>query len=120
MKSVLIAFLSLIIILSLITSNTIIVSKSIESIIDILENTENSVDEYKAYEDIHSLYMKKQKIIALTISHEDLRDIENDFHEILGAIKANNEESLIIAKSRLLGSLRHIKRLSGINSDSIF
>ena len=49
-----------------------------------------------------------------------MTNIEEELNEILGAIEAEDRETLIIAKSRLMGSLSHLRRLSGINADSIF
>ena len=85
-----------------------------------LKNAPNDTENYSVYEEISHEYAKIQRYIGLTVSHDDLTNIEEDFNEILGAIEADDEESLIIAKSRLIGSLSHLRRLSGINADSIF
>ena len=74
----------------------------------------------KEYEKIFERFKKAERIISLTVSHDDLTNIESEFCEIIGAIEAADEEGLIIAKSRLVGALRHLGRLSGINADSIF
>ena len=100
--------------------NSLFVSKSIKETMNFLKNAPDNTSEYDLYNDIYQHYMKKQKIISITVSHDCLREIENNFCEILGSIEANDEESLIIAKSRLIGALEHLQRLSGINADSIF
>jgi hypothetical protein len=63
--------------------------------------------------------MDAQHFFAITVSHDDLTNIEGCFYEILGAAEANDDDALKIAKSRLIGSLSHLKRLSAINIDSI-
>ena len=100
--------------------NSFFVSKTIEDIKEQLEDSPSNTESLSLYSSIFDEYMKKQHFIGLTVNHEDLTNIEQEFHEILGAIEADDKESLIIAKSRLIGSLSHIRRLSGINADSIF
>ena len=120
MKAAVFSFLILGVVLISVVLNSIFVSKSICEIKTMLEDAPSDTDSYKEYSHIYEVYMKKQKYIGFTVSHEDLTNIEREFNEILGAIEANDAESLIIAKSRLIGSLSHLRRLSGINADSIF
>ena len=120
MKTVVFSFVILIITFTAVILNSIFVSKSIEDIKKQLENAPSTTETYALYSDIFDEYMKRQHFIGLTVNHEDLTNIETEFNEILGAIEADDEKSLIIAKSRLIGSLSHLRRLSGINADSIF
>lgn len=120
MKAAIISFVTLSIVLLSVILNSYLVSKSICDVIEQLENAPTDTANYTAYENIFNDYMKKQRYIGLSVSHDDLTNIEGEFHEILGAIKAEDEQTLIIAKSRLIGALSHLKRLSGINADSIF
>lgn len=120
MKAAVISFVVLIAVLTAVVLNSYFVSKSICKIAEKLEDAPSSTDSYEVYSDIFDEYMKKQHFIGLTVSHDDLTNIEREFNEILGAIEADDEESLIIAKSRLTGALSHLRRLSGINADSIF
>lgn len=120
MKAAIISFIVLTIVLTSVFLNSFFVSKSIEKITDRLKDAPETIDSYGLYSDIYDEYMKKQKFIGLTVSHDDLTNIEGEFNEILGSIRAKDKESLIIAKSRLVGALTHMKRLSGVNADSIF
>lgn len=120
MKAAAISIIVFISVLSAVILNSFFVSKSICEIADMLEAAPTDTESYDVYSDIFEEYMKKQRFIGLTVSHEDLTNIEREFNEILGSIEANDEENLIIAKSRLIGSLSHLRRLSGINADSIF
>jgi hypothetical protein len=71
------------------------------------------------YSEIYDDYRQRQKFLSITVNHEDLTTIETEFEEILGSALADDKENIIIAKSRLIGALEHIRRLSGINIDSI-
>ena len=120
MKATIIAVLILSIVLISVFLNSFFISHGIEEIISKLEETPSTLESYDLYEEIFEEYTKKQRFIGLTVSHDDLTNIESEFHEILGSIEAKDEETLIIAKSRLIGALSHLRRLSGINADSIF
>lgn len=120
MRAAIISLAVLIAILAVVMLNSFFVSKSISDITEKLENAPQSTEEYNLYSEIFNDYLKKQRFIGLTVSHDDLTNIEREFNEILGAIKAGDDDTLIIAKSRLIGSLSHLRRLSGINADSIF
>ena len=120
MKSTIVAFVVLALVLISVILNSFFVSKSIHDITEKLKDAPNNTENYSHYKEISQEYERKQRYIGLTVSHDDLTNIEQEFNEILGAIEANDEDSLIIAKSRLIGSLSHLRRLSGINADSIF
>ena len=121
MKLEKIAYLILGCTIALILTNACILGRMIDKVTDAVSGGEESdtalaLEEYtQIYED----FKKKEGYIALTVNHGDLMSIENAFAEIIGAAKANDRESLIIAKSRLIDALGHLRRLSGINFDSI-
>ena len=70
-------------------------------------------------ENLFSDFQSAEKFISITVSHEDLTNIEEGFAEMIGAARANDEETLIITKSRLIHSLEHLKRLLSINLDGV-
>ncbi len=79
--------------------------------------TEDSITLFdKAYED----FLSRGKFLSLTVSHSELAEIDKDFAELLGAAKAKDEDAIIITKSRLEKSLFRLKRLYGLNFESIF
>ena len=100
--------------------NSYAVGYNIDKLTEGLENAPSNCESKEIYEELYKEYQKREKYIALSISHSDLLSIEDSFAEILGAIEARDEETLIIEKSRVIKALNHIKRLSGINFDSIF
>lgn len=121
MKIIKIAYAIFFVTLVLVVTNSLILRSIIEETVCALdgateENMESAVSEY-GY--IYKNFKRKETYIAITVNHEDLTNIESSFAEVIGAAKANDRESLIIAKNRLTDALRHLKRLSGINIDSI-
>ena len=86
------------------------------------EELTKTMNEYakEEYENLYGRYKRYERFIGLSVDHGDLSCIEDDFAEIIGAAKVDDKASLITAKSRLCDRLGHIKRLSGINIDSVF
>ena len=119
MKTVIAAYVVLAVIVLIVIANSLILSHSIDVILERLRGAPDSTSAEDIYKKIFDDYIGRQKFIGLTVSHDDLTNIEGEFYEILGAINADDEEALKIAKSRLIGALSHLKRLCGINFDSI-
>lgn len=120
MKAFVIALIFAISVTFFVGINSFALSYNIEKIHNTLMDAPNDVNADYVYEEIYADYNRRQFFLGLTVSHSDLSALSGDFAELMGAVKANDEESLIIAKSRLDSSLCYLKRLSSINLDSIF
>ncbi len=120
MNSKKIAYAVLIFSLVAVAANSIYLHLSIEKITEMTVQasvySENAEDEYR---ELHDYYKLHEHIISLTVNHDDLESIDDAYFEIIGALEIGDTDSAVIAKSRLLGALSHLKRLSGINIDSI-
>ena len=81
-------------------------------------NTQESGTKDEA-ERIFNKFLKREHYISLTVSHEDLTSIEDCFCEMIGYLKVGDVDNAEVTKGRLLGSLEHLRRLSGFNIDSI-
>ena len=119
MKIIISAYVVLAAIILIVIINSLIISHNIDVILEKLRGTPDSANAEDAYEEIFDDYIKKQKYLGITVSHDDLTNIESEFYEILGAASVGDDDALKIAKSRLMGALTHLKRLCGINFDSI-
>ena len=119
MKIIISAYVVLAAIILIVIINSLIISHNIDVILEKLRGTPDSANAEDAYEEIFDDYIKKQKYLGITVSHDDLTNIESEFYEILGAARVGDDDALKIAKSRLMGALTHLKRLCGINFDSI-
>ncbi len=119
MKLQISAIICALLLVVLVIANSILLSNNIESLLEDAEKIEPSPKSLAEYEALRDDFMRRQRFMSLSVSHDDLTEIENILSELIGAARAEDEESLIIAKSRLEMSLTHLKRLSGINIDSV-
>ena len=73
----------------------------------------------ESFEETFTFYKKHERIISLTVNHDDLTAIEEGFCEIIGSLSVGDKDGAAVIKSRLIGSLEHLRRLSGINIESV-
>ena len=57
--------------------------------------------------------------MGMTVSHEDLTAIETGFSEMIGYLSVGDRNGAEVTKSRLLDALGHLRRLTGINIESV-
>ncbi|MBE6636094.1 MAG: DUF4363 family protein [Ruminococcaceae bacterium] len=119
MRSVIWAFIIVFLLITLVLLNSIIISYNIKEVISRLEDTPNEISAADKYLDIRDDFIKIRKYISLTVNHEDISEIDSEFAELSGILTVGDAEELVIAKSRLINALLHLKRLSGINLESI-
>ena len=78
-----------------------------------------SSDAENAYREIYADYKRHERFISLTVNHDDLANIDDLYCEIIGTLAVGDEDGASITKSRLVGALKHLWRLSKVNIDSI-
>ena len=69
--------------------------------------------------EIYEGFGDSEAFISMTVSHEDLTSIESCFAELIGYLSVGEVKDAEVVKSRLLDSLEHLRRLVGINLDSV-
>lgn len=69
--------------------------------------------------ELKNKFTKSLGFISLTVSHDDLTNIQDGFAELLGYLSVSDTDGAQVTKNRLIDSLSHLRRLSGINIDSI-
>ncbi len=116
-----IAVTVLIILAFLIFANSLYIGKITDGIIDKVEAIDTSDPEgaVAELEELFSDYRRAAKIISISVSHDDLTNIEENFADVIGAARAGDSDGLTTVKSRLIDSLGHLRRLSGISLESI-
>ena len=121
MKSVRIAGIVLLLLLTSVISNSVYISKITEKFADRIQeiDTDNLETATEILKNIREDFKKAEKFISITVSHDDLTNIEEGFADIIGASEAGMKVDVITIKSRLEDALRHLGRLSSINFDSI-
>ena len=121
MKAVRSAYVLLCISILVVFINSLVLNRLISKTLDEVKMLPESLsaESHQEYERLYKDFKKKEQYISLTVNHEDLTEVESSFSEIVGAAKANDEEAFLTIKSRLIDALDHLRRLSGINIDSI-
>ena len=75
-----------------------------------------------AYQELNKVaeqFKHAEKYISITVSHDDLTNIEEGFSDLIGAAEAGMMGDVERIKNRLVDSIGHLGRLSGFNLDSI-
>lgn len=121
MKAVRIAGIVLLLLLTSVILNSVYISKITEKFADRIQeiDTDNLEVATEILKNIREDFKKAEKFISITVSHDDLTNIEEGFADIIGAAEAGMKVDVITIKSRLEDALRHLGRLSSINFDSI-
>lgn len=120
MSSIKISYLVLILCISFVIANGLYLNYITDELYERAEEIEvDAAGAKERAEELYSFFEKHQRLISITVSHDDLRDIDDEMCELIGALRVDDTEGAEITKSRLCGSLRHLKRLSGLNIDSI-
>jgi hypothetical protein len=69
--------------------------------------------------ELYEKFTHVRTYLSITVNHDDIARVESELAELIGATKAGDRENAMIAKSRLVSALAHLRRLSGFNLDSI-
>ena len=120
MAQKILAICLLVIVIALVITNTLILQNVTESLTEDVENLQ--LDSKGALDDaikIDDNFKKKVSFIGLTVSHEDLTNIEDCFAEMTGYLTVGDSDGAKVAKYRLIRSLKHLRRLVGFNIDAI-
>lgn len=120
MKAGIFALITVIAVVGLVTINSICLYRVIG---DITENAlALDISSESALDDACGLKQKferAERFISLTVNHEDLTNIEECYSELIGYLSVGMQDEAEVTKSRLIDALTHLKRLSGVNIDSI-
>ncbi len=121
MKTVRIAYVIFVLVFALVFTNSIFLTNTIKAYENAIKeiDTSDGKDAEAAVTELYKKFKKNETFISLTVTHEDLTNIEEMFSAMIGAAKGEDTAEIEITKSRLCDALSHLKRLVGINIDSI-
>ena len=94
--------------------NTAAVNQRIDELVAEVEASEDA-DSARA---VRGKYDRYERLISITVSHEDLMAIEDLLAQYEAEADADPEGARI-TKSRLLGAFEHLRRLCNLNVDSV-
>lgn len=123
MKVKILAAVILILVLLASALNTHFLLRSIDKIetdVEALSFEAPASESKSEAEALFESYKKAEGFLSLTVSHNDLTDIESFFSEMIGYLSVSDKDGAKMAKSRLIDALAHLRRLSGVNISSIF
>ena len=120
MKTKVFAYITLCVVICSVLINTAYIDHEINTILEDVENFDvYGIHAKEEACDMQDHFIHSSLFISLTVSHDDLSNIEDGFAELVGCLTIKDTDGAIIVKSRLINYLKHLKRLSGINFDSI-
>ena len=120
MKTKIFATIVFFLTISAVIANTVYLQVTIEKIHSQVEAVDmSSEDAEESFSNVYAFFKKHEKVINLTVNHEDLTAIEEAFSEIEGLLSIKSYDEAEVRKNRLLDSLEHLRRLSGVNFDSV-
>ena len=106
----------LILLIFSVATNTIFLTRSIDEILSDVEALDTKAAEARDRgEKIFENYKNTEGFLSLTVSHDDLADVNSYFTEMNAYLSLGNSEEATVAKSRLIDALSHLRRLSGFN-----
>ena len=122
MKTKIAAVIILVVLIIGVTANTLYLDKLITEITYDVENfviSDDTDDSTVRAREMFDNFKMRETYISTTVNHNDLTDIESLMSELVAYLSAGMTEEAEVAKSRLVDALGHLRRLSGVNIDSI-
>ena len=120
MKAKIFAYITLFTIIASVFANTHYINQEIGEIAEAIQKIDTSnAHALNNVKTIQERFVRSSLFISLTVSHDDLTNVENDFAELIGCLTVGETNEATVVKSRLLNSLEHLRRLSDINFDAI-
>ena len=122
MKVKILSVVLLILLLAAVIINTALLTRRVDQITSEVQSVsmENTTDAMGRIMEIFDNYQRAEGFLSLTVSHNDLADINECFTELMAYLTLGNAEEASVAKSRLMDALLHLKRLSGWNIQAVF
>ena len=119
MKVKIFSVVLLILLICAVATNTIFLTRCIDKILSDVEALDTKNAEARNFgEEIFDNYKRAEFFLSLTVSHNDLADVNSYFTEMNAYLALGNAEEACVAKSRLTDTLTHLRRLSGFNFGS--
>ena len=123
MKIKIFAIVTFITVIGAVAINTLALNKQITSFAKaVSELNIRGVSSEEARERANALFdsfKERETYISLTVSHDDLTNIEDGFAELIGYLSVDDKDGAEVTKCKLENALLHLRRLSGFNIDAI-
>ena len=121
MKVKILAAVLLLFIFGAVAANTVLLPRSIDRIIENVSSLDTEAQcAGERTQEAYQSFRKAAVYFSLTLNHNDLWAVEDLFIEMQAYLAQEDAKEASVIKSRLIDALLHLRRLSGINIDSIF
>ncbi len=127
MKTCLLSLLLFALVLALVIVNASFLTTSIEEMRTSLSNiptppeaSEDLSMQLSSLSKVEAFWYQKRFLFALTISHKDLKEIEQHFASAMGSAKSNSREDYIVSLTQLDYALSHLGAMSRFCLQNIF
>ena len=122
MRTKILAAILLVLTVLAVSLNTYAVGKEIEQTARAVEAIQIEEDTRAAEAQTRAAYdsfKEREDYLSITLNHSDLRSIEEMFSEMIGMLSVADADGARVTKSRLTDALSHLRRLCGLNMDSV-
>ena len=119
MKVKIVAFIIFIAIILSVTTNTVILAKQIDDLSARVNEINIGEGAHQKVNALLDNFREKETFMNLTVSHDDLTTIGECMVEMQVYLSQKDYKNAEVAKNRLVYFLKHLKRFSGFNIDSI-
>jgi len=122
LRDVWLAVFLLLLLFSLTLANTLIYEHIVGTLIEKAEELNIAEDCGALSEQVKLIEEEFDRwnfFMGITVNHDDIGRAESELIELVEAIESNDATAARIAKSRLIGALKQLRRLSGAGIDSI-
>lgn len=119
MKTKIAAVLILVVVLLFVTVNTAMLGSMITEIKREVDSLGTEADDLASAEAVYKKFARYETYVSITVSHEDLTNIESSFSELMGYLSVGDSDGAAVVKRRLSDALGHLLRLSSVNIDAV-
>jgi hypothetical protein len=123
MKIKIFAAVALITVIGAVVINTVVLNREISSLARSLSELNirglTPAESRERADALFSEFKSKEPYISITVSHDDLTNIEDGFAELIGYLSVEDKDGAEVTKYKLENALLHLRRLAGFNIDSI-
>ena len=112
-----ISLLSILTVLAVV--NTLLSARGIEHLISQIDTLDEHSPSEAELKEVEENFDRLGFFISITVNHDEIDEAEGELSEMIAAIREGDETAAKIAKSRLVGALRRLRRLSGAGINSI-
>ena len=124
MKAFIAALAALIILAALVTVNSVLICRRIDSLLQAAERLpENSVSEENAKtaaDALYSLWDETVEPLSLTVGYQLIDRADDAIEEMISSVKSDGKGDYVSARRRFIDALKRMRKLQGFTFTGVF